>query len=120
MLNDNYGRWFMEALLVVALLMINVAFQVALNPPGGVRQDPSNATTTSPNAVWQVTGNITLPNAIWQATGFGTLPDDSLPNATHVGQSIMSFVDQDHYREFSRANNLSIIFSMLVIEILSM
>ncbi|RWR84307.1 ankyrin repeat-containing-like protein [Cinnamomum micranthum f. kanehirae] len=34
MLNDNYGRWFMEALLVVALLMINVAFQAALNPPG--------------------------------------------------------------------------------------
>ncbi|KAJ8628922.1 hypothetical protein MRB53_022245 [Persea americana] len=116
MLNDNYGSWFMDALLVVALLMINVAFQAALNPPGGVLQDLSNAT----NAVCQVTGNITLPNAIWQATGFVTLPGDTLPNATHPGQSIMSFVDQDHYREFSRANNLSIIFSMLVIEILLM
>ncbi|RWR84305.1 ankyrin repeat-containing-like protein [Cinnamomum micranthum f. kanehirae] len=125
MLNDNYGSWFMEALLVVALLMINVAFQAALNPPGGVLQDPSNATSTSPNAVWQVTGNITLPNttlpnAIWRATGFGTLPDDTLPDATHVGQSIMSVVDRDQYKEFSKANNLSIIFSMLVIEILLM
>ncbi|KAJ8628921.1 hypothetical protein MRB53_022244 [Persea americana] len=124
MLNDNYGSWFMEALLVVALLMINIAFQAALNPPGGVLQDPSNAaTSTSPSAVWQVTGNITLPNAtlpngIWQATGFGTLPDDTLPDGTHVGQVIISIVDPDQYKEFSKANNFTIIFSMLVIEIL--
>eukprot|EP00268_Persea_americana_P010663 TRINITY_DN14349_c0_g1_i2.p1 TRINITY_DN14349_c0_g1~~TRINITY_DN14349_c0_g1_i2.p1 ORF type:complete len:456 (+),score=35.36 TRINITY_DN14349_c0_g1_i2:116-1369(+) len=97
-LKKNHGSWFMEALLVVNILMITVLFQAALNPPGGI---------------WQDTGyeNVTLPST-----------RESSPRHVQVhhyaGQSVMSYVDPLKYKDFFMRNNISLISSMLVIEIL--
>ncbi|KAJ8628914.1 hypothetical protein MRB53_022237 [Persea americana] len=91
------GSWFREALLVVAILMVTVAFQAGINPPGGV---------------WQDTGyhNATLPNA----------PQSSPPKLVHhyAGQSVMSHVDPKRYNVFSSLNDLTLLSSMMVIVLL--
>lgn len=94
--NGYRGCRFREALLVVAVLTIIVAFQAGINPPGGIWLDTGyhNATTLSPNA-----------------------PHQSLVQH-YAGQSVMSYVDPKRYKDFYMFNIITLASSMLVIILL--
>lgn len=87
--NENGSRWSSEAVLVVAVLMTSVAFQAALNPPGGV----------------------------WQETGCHNHTANCTSNSTahYAGESIMSYLRPQAYRAFTFSNYLTLSTSILVI-----
>ncbi|XXG71093.1 hypothetical protein AAC387_Pa07g0424 [Persea americana] len=92
MFDGNDGKWFVEALLVVSVLMVSVAFQAGISPPGGV----------------------------WQDTGYHNASQSSALKLVHhcAGQSVMSYVDPIRYEYFSMFNNITLSSSMLVIVML--
>lgn len=88
-LNGSNNNSFNETLLVVAILMATVAFQSALNPPGGVWQEPGSHVDTS-SSPYKVVQHI-------------------------PGQPIMSSIKPRCYDAFSALNYLTLYSSMIVI-----